>query len=66
VEKGDIDLKKIGLEVIVKVGGQKRTIILPPAMAAYKPRTARLEGGALEVLFEKTDDRAPADNPSSD
>jgi arsenite-transporting ATPase len=61
-EKGDIDLKKIGLEVIVRVGGQKRTIILPPAMAAYKPRTARFEGGALEVQFERSDDRAAADN----
>jgi arsenite/tail-anchored protein-transporting ATPase len=62
VEKADIDLKKIGLEVIVRVGGQKRTIILPPAMAAYRPRTARFEGGALEVLFERTDDRVPADD----
>jgi len=66
-EKADIDLKKIGLEVIVKVGGgQKRTIILPPAMAAYRPSHARFEGGALEVLFEKSDDRVPADNTASD
>jgi arsenite-transporting ATPase len=60
-EKSDIDLKKIGLEVIVRVGGQKRTIMLPPALAAYRPRTARFEEGALEVLFERIDDRAPAD-----
>jgi len=61
-EKADIDLKKIGLEVIVRVGGQKRTIMLPPAMAAYRPRTARFESGALEVLFERSDDRVPADD----
>jgi arsenite-transporting ATPase len=60
-EKADIDLKKVGLDVIVKVGGQKRTIMLPPALAAYRPRAARFEGGALEVLFERTNDRAPAD-----
>ena len=60
-EKSDIDLKKIGLEVIVRVGGQKRTIMLPPALAAYRPRTARFEEGALEVLFERIGDRAPAD-----
>ncbi|HXD59624.1 MAG TPA: ArsA family ATPase [Thermoleophilaceae bacterium] len=60
-EKSDIDLKKIGLEVIVRVGGQKRTIMLPPALAAYRPRTARFEEGALEVLFERSDDRAPSD-----
>ena len=29
-ERGDIELKKIGLEVVVRVAGQKRTIILPP------------------------------------
>jgi arsenite/tail-anchored protein-transporting ATPase len=57
-DKSDIDLKKIGLEVIVRVGGQKRTIMLPPALAAYRPRTARFEEGALEVLFERSDERA--------
>jgi arsenite/tail-anchored protein-transporting ATPase len=61
-DKGDIELKKIGLEVIVRVGQQKRTIMLPPALAAYRPRNARFEGGALEVLFERSDDRpAPTD-----
>jgi arsenite-transporting ATPase len=65
VEKADIDLKKIGLEVIVRVGGQKRTIMLPPAMAAYRPRTARFESGALEVLFERSDDRVSADDTTA-
>jgi arsenite/tail-anchored protein-transporting ATPase len=53
-ERGDIELKKIGLEVIVRVGGQKRTIILPPAMAAYATSGARFEDGALQVFFEKS------------
>ena len=57
-ERGDIDLKKIGLEVIVRVGGQKRTIILPPTMAAYATSGARFEGGALEVTFERRDGAA--------
>jgi arsenite-transporting ATPase len=52
-EKGDIDLKKIGLEVVVRVGGQKRTIMLPPALASYRPRGARFEDGALHVTFER-------------
>jgi arsenite-transporting ATPase len=64
-EKADIDLKKIGLEVIVRVGTQKRTIILPPAMAAYRPRNARFEGGALEVVFERGDDRVQADDTTA-
>ena len=55
-DRGDIDLKKIGLEVIVRVGGQKRTIILPPAMAAYATTGARFEEGALQVFFAKEDD----------
>jgi arsenite-transporting ATPase len=54
-ERGDIELKKIGLEVIVRVGGQKRTIILPPTMAAYSTSGARFEDGALQVFFEKDD-----------
>ena len=55
-DRGDIDLKKIGLEVIVRVGGQKRTIILPPAMATYSTTGARFEDGALEVSFARGDD----------
>jgi arsenite-transporting ATPase len=55
-ERGDIELKKIGLEVIVRVGGQKRTIILPPAMSAYAASGARFEDGALEIFFERTAD----------
>ncbi|HEX8646246.1 MAG TPA: ArsA family ATPase [Thermoleophilaceae bacterium] len=56
VEKADIDLKKIGLDVVVRVGGQKRTIILPATMASYRPRSAQFEDGALSVRFEKDDD----------
>ena len=55
-ERGEIQLKKIGLEVIVRVGGQKRTIILPPTMAAYSTSGARFEDGALEVQFERDTD----------
>ena len=64
VEKADIDLKKIGPEVIVRVGGQKRTIILPASMAAYRPRSAKYEDGALSVAFEKEDDGRAADIPA--
>jgi arsenite/tail-anchored protein-transporting ATPase len=55
-EKGDLGLKKIGLEVVVRVGGQKRTIMLPPALAAYSASGARFEDGTLEILFEKSGD----------
>ena len=52
-ERGDLSLRKIGLEVIVRVGDQKRTIMLPPALAAYATKGARLDDGALEIVFEK-------------
>jgi arsenite-transporting ATPase len=55
-EKADIGLKKIGLEVVVRVGTQKRTIVLPQALAAYRPSGARFEEGALHVTFEKEHD----------
>jgi arsenite-transporting ATPase len=62
VEKADIGLKKIGLEVVVRVGGQKRTIILPPSLAAYRPRSAQFEDGALSVRFERADDGSTAND----
>jgi arsenite-transporting ATPase len=52
-EKGDLGLKKIGLEVVVRVGGQKRTIMLPPALAPYSASGARFEDGTLEISFER-------------
>ena len=63
-DRDDVELKKIGLEVVVRVAGQKRTIILPPAMAAYDASGARLRDGALEVFFERNGDRAPAKHTS--
>src|SRR3954453_7529493 len=51
-DKGDVKLKKIGLELIVRVDGHKRTIVLPGGMAGYKPTSATLSDGALVVEFE--------------
>ena len=45
-------LKKIGLELVVRVDGHKRTIVLPGALAGYKPTSATLEDGSLLVGFE--------------
>jgi len=57
--KGDISLKKIGLELIVGVDGQRRTIILPSAMAAFQPTAATFEGGTLAVTFQGARDAEP-------
>ena len=50
-ERGEISLKKIGLELVVRVNGAKRTVLLPPALADYRPAGAAFEDGALEVRF---------------
>jgi arsenite/tail-anchored protein-transporting ATPase len=50
--KGDISLKKIGLELVVRVDGQKRTIILPPVLGPFRPASASFTDGALLVSFD--------------
>jgi arsenite-transporting ATPase len=51
-EKGEISLKKIGLELVVRVDGYKRTLMLPPAMGDYQPTGASFDDGALHVTFD--------------
>jgi arsenite/tail-anchored protein-transporting ATPase len=55
-EKGDLGLKKIGLEVVVRVGNQKRTIMLPPTLAPYSASGATFDDGTLEISFERDGD----------
>ena len=63
VEKADVELKKIGLELVVRVGGHKRNIVLPSALSAFRPRDAKLEGGTLRVRFERQDPAVPEAEP---
>ena len=49
--KGEISLKKIGQELIVRVDEHKRMVMLPAAMAGFEPRGATFEDGVLEVTF---------------
>jgi arsenite/tail-anchored protein-transporting ATPase len=51
--KGDVSLRKIGLELVVRVDGHKRTIVLPGALAGFKPTGAALNDGSLVVAFEE-------------
>jgi arsenite-transporting ATPase len=59
-ERDQLELKKIGLEVVVRVGSQKRTIILPPALAGYAASGARFENGSLQIVFERSGDATRA------
>src|SRR4051812_39885687 len=51
-DKGEISLKKIGLELVVRVAGYKRTLLLPPALGEYRPTGAAFENGSLHVTFD--------------
>ncbi len=53
--KGTISLKQIGQELVVRVDGYKRTIVLPPAIQALRPVGGVLEDGALEIRFAGAD-----------
>jgi len=52
VSKSDVALRKIGLELVVRVDGHKRTIVLPGALASLEPTSARLDLGQLAALIE--------------
>ncbi len=56
-DKGNISLKKIGPELIVRVDDHKRTIMLPPALARYRPDGAEFDAGDLRIHFSETPDR---------
>jgi arsenite-transporting ATPase len=60
-EKAGIDLKKVGDELIVSVGGEKRTIILPSALAEHSPSGASFDAGTLKVTFDYV--RSPRPQP---
>ena len=51
-DKSDIRLHKVGAELIVSVGREKRTIILPSALSERRPTGASFEGDTLNVSFE--------------
>jgi arsenite/tail-anchored protein-transporting ATPase len=60
--KGELKLSKVGQELIVSVGREKRTIILPSALARHRPSGAGFDDGTLTVTF--TDERsAPTRGP---
>jgi arsenite-transporting ATPase len=52
IEKKDVDLNKISDELIIRVGGFKRHILLPRQVAASKSVSAKLDGANLSIQFE--------------
>jgi arsenite-transporting ATPase len=52
-DRGDVSLKRLGAELIVRVDGHKRTMLLPPALDDFEATGAALRDGALVVTFER-------------
>jgi arsenite-transporting ATPase len=50
--KKDVELNKYSDELIVRVGGFKRNILLPRQVAAIEQVKAQLDGQVLDICFE--------------
>ncbi len=51
VTKNEVELNKIGDELVIRVGGFKKHIILPRSFALSKPKKAKVEGKTLIINF---------------
>ncbi len=51
VEKGEVQLRRKGDELIIRVGTIKRHLVLPHILAKQDPKSAKLEEGTLRVRF---------------
>jgi arsenite-transporting ATPase len=58
ITKKEIDLSKIGDELIIKIGNFKKNIVLPRAYAVLEPRKARLEEDYLLIEFGGSSEQA--------
>ncbi len=56
-EKSEVELTKVGEELIIRVGSIKRNLILPRTYVPLKPRRAKLEGDHLVISFGGDDAR---------
>lgn len=59
-DRSELHLSKVGNELIVRAGREKRTIILPDALARHRTAGARLNAGTLEISFEDDRPQSPA------
>jgi arsenite-transporting ATPase len=59
--RGDLSLKRLGAELIVRVDGHKRTMLLPPALDDFEPAGAAFDDGVLVVTFRRAAPAAGSD-----
>jgi arsenite/tail-anchored protein-transporting ATPase len=53
VQKGEVNLVRLGDELMVHVGQHRRSIILPRALVGLETRGASFEGESLRIRFER-------------
>jgi arsenite-transporting ATPase len=58
--RDELELKKVGDELIVRAGREKRAIVLPAALSRHSPTGAKLEDGKLEISFDTNSAGEPA------
>jgi arsenite-transporting ATPase len=56
IVKGDVELNKLGDELIIRVGGFKKHLLLPRQVAASKSVKAKLEDDQLRIYFKGEED----------
>ncbi|MCF8146340.1 MAG: TRC40/GET3/ArsA family transport-energizing ATPase [Deltaproteobacteria bacterium] len=52
IEKKDVDLNKVSDELVIRIGGFKRHILLPRQVASSTSVSAKLDGADLSIAFE--------------
>ncbi len=55
VSKKDVELSKMYEELVIRIGGFKRHILLPRQVASLNTVTAKMEGEYLNVVFKGDD-----------
>jgi arsenite/tail-anchored protein-transporting ATPase len=56
VERKRVDLSKKGTELLVRIGGYKRNVLLPDSMVSLQAAGAKIENDKLRVRL--SDDRS--------
>ena len=56
-DRDDVEVKRIGHDLIVRVGGSRRALALPPVLVDYRPTGAELTDGVLHVTFDREETR---------
>jgi len=52
ISKKDVELNKFSDELIIRIGGYKRHILLPRQVASYESIKAKLDDQYLNIIFE--------------